>query len=98
MREGRIVEQQDSDALFVDRSPTIPRAHRGDPEMHAMTTIMFGARRTAWGARRILRRAMCGVGAIAARHPIRRHVSEIASLAGPIAMGQLSKQLMQTGL
>jgi hypothetical protein len=32
----------------------------------------------------------------AACQPIRTHVSEIASLAGPIAMGQLSKQLMQT--
>jgi MATE family multidrug resistance protein len=33
---------------------------------------------------------------VAARQPIRTHVSEISSLAGPIAMGQLSKQLMQT--
>jgi MATE family multidrug resistance protein len=33
---------------------------------------------------------------VAARQPIRTHVAEIAGLAGPIAMGQLSKQLMQT--
>jgi MATE family multidrug resistance protein len=32
----------------------------------------------------------------AERQPIRTHVAEIASLAGPIAMGQLSKQLMLT--
>ncbi|MEN3375398.1 MAG: multidrug resistance protein family, partial [Hyphomicrobiales bacterium] len=62
-----------------------------------MTTIMFGG-----AADRVGGKTNAAPGDVAAptpavaRQPIRTHVSEIASLAGPIAMGQLSKQLMQT--